>query len=144
MTTNIEELDVFDYKEYLILLNNYKTVKTNMNYIEFDKLYNNIKQNSKIFIYKKNNKIVATITVIIEQKFIHNNGKVGHFEDVFVSSEYRNLGIGKQLIEYAKMYCKLEKCYKIILNCSADLITYYKLFDFSDFSVQMRYDFEFY
>ena len=43
-------------------------------------------------------KIVGSTTLLIEQKFIHEGGKVGHIEDVVVSKEFEGRGIGLSLI----------------------------------------------
>lgn len=72
-------------------------------------------------------KIIAGLgTIFIEQKIIHQMGKVGHIEDVVVSNEYRGLGIGKILIQYLCEYSKLKGCYKVILNCSDENIAFYE------------------
>ena len=68
--------------------------------------------------------IVGTVTIIKEQKIIHNFGKVGHIEDVVVDQSLRGSGLGKKLIEVAKREC--NDCYKIILNCSDENIEFYK------------------
>ena len=41
-----------------------------------------------IHVAEENGKIIGSTTLFIEQKFIHNGGKVGHIEDVVVSKEY--------------------------------------------------------
>ena len=40
-----------------------------------------------IFVAEKDGMIVGSTTLIIEQKFIHNGGKVGHIEDVVVAKQ---------------------------------------------------------
>ena len=41
-----------------------------------------------INVAEHNGKIVGSTTLLIEQKFIHDGGHVGHIEDVVVSKEY--------------------------------------------------------
>ena len=48
------------------------------------------------------NKVVATGTIYIEYKFIHQVGKVGHIEDMVVDSDYRNKGLGTMIVENLK------------------------------------------
>lgn len=42
----------------------------------------------------KESKIIATGTLVIEKKFTHNTGKVGHIEDVVVDVLYRKQKLG--------------------------------------------------
>ena len=79
--------------------------------------------------------IVGTVTIIKEQKVIHNFGKVGHIEDVVVDKNLRGSGLGKKLIEVAKREC--NDCYKIILNCSDENTDFYKKCGFEKKQNQM-------
>ena len=51
-----------------------------------------------IHVAEINGKIVGSTTLLIEQKFIHDGGKVGHIEDVVVSKEFEGRGIGIKLV----------------------------------------------
>ena len=51
-----------------------------------------------IHVAEENGKIVGSTTLLIEQKFIHNGGRVGHIEDVVVSKEFEGRGIGIKLV----------------------------------------------
>ena len=59
-----------------------------------------IKQNSNqiIQVAIDDKKIVGCITLLIEQKFIHDGGLVGHIEDVVVRKDYEGKGIGMMLV----------------------------------------------
>lgn len=72
------------------------------------------------------NKIVGTITTMIEHKIIHNMGFVCHIEDVVVDEKYRGYGLGKLLLETAIQYAKENKCYKTILDCSDNNVGFYE------------------
>ncbi len=52
--------------------------------------YQDIKKNPNHFIYvvvdKDKDKVVGTATLLIEPKFIHNLGYIGHIEDVVLPS----------------------------------------------------------
>ena len=74
--------------------------------------------NIKIFVAIKNTDIVGSITAIIEQKFIHNGGRICHIEDVVTRKGFEKLGIGSILVEKVLELAIQEKCYKVILNCS--------------------------
>jgi len=72
------------------------------------------------------NKIVGSGTIIIENKIIHNFGKVGHIEDVVIDSNYRGYGLGKIIVNYLIDYAKLNNCYKVILMASDENVEFYK------------------
>lgn len=92
----------------------------------FSTFINNLSKNHIVKIIRdlETLNIVATITVFIEDKIIHNFGKVGHIEDVVVDESMRGFGMGKKLIEIAKEECK--ECYKIILDCSDENKKFYE------------------
>ena len=50
--------------------------------------------NHIIHVAIDDNKIVGSTTLLIEQKFIHEGGLVGHIEDVVVRKNYEGKGIG--------------------------------------------------
>jgi glucosamine-phosphate N-acetyltransferase len=95
---------------------------------------------SNIYVAYTNNKIVGTITLLVEPKIIHNAGKVGHIEDVVVHTKYRKKGIGKLLIDHVKIVAKEKECYKIILDCDEHNIGFYEKSGFKTKGVCMRFD----
>jgi len=97
------------------------------------------KNGKNIFVIEESNKIIATITLIIEEKLIHNCGKVLHIEDVVVDKLHRKNGTGKKLLEFATQYAKDNNCYKIILDCSEDVKKFYESVGFSCKNLQMSY-----
>jgi len=107
-----------------------------------EKIFSIIKsgQNQKIFVAILEDKVVASTTLIIEQKFIHDGGLVGHIEDVVVSKEYQGKGIGKELIIQVLDYAKKNNCYKTILDCSDDVKSFYERIGFKRHSNCMRFD----
>lgn len=82
-------------------------------------------------------RIIGCGTIIIEPKFIHNCGYVGHIEDVCISSEYQGKGYGQTIIQHLIDISKLYKCYKIILDCNKENIQFYKKCGFSENQTQM-------
>ena len=101
-----------------------------------------IKQNSNHIIHVAidNNKIVASTTLLIEQKFIHDGGLVGHIEDVVVRKEYEGKGIGIKLVMSMLERAKEKNCYKTILDCKDDVKQFYERIGFKRESNGMRYD----
>ncbi|MGC1932860.1 MAG: GNAT family N-acetyltransferase [Candidatus Nitrosopolaris sp.] len=96
----------------------------------------------KIFVaVKKDGEIVGSNTLLIEQKFIHNGGKVGHIEDVATKKGYEGMGIGTALVGRSLRFARQMKCYKVILDCSEENVPFYKKIGFKEYEVSMRYDF---
>ena len=101
-----------------------------------------IKQNPNHIIYVAidNKKIVGSTTLLIEQKFIHDGGLVGHIEDVVVRKDYEGQGIGMNLVNSLLDVAKQRKCYKTILNCEDSLKPFYEKIGFKKATNEMRYD----
>ena len=77
------------------------------------------------------------ITLLHEQKLIHNGLKIVHIEDLVVDKEYKNRGIGRDLINYCLEKISKEEYYKIILDCSEELERFYNKFGFEKKNIQM-------
>ncbi len=101
-----------------------------------------IKQNPNqiIQVAIDDKKIVGCITLLIEQKFIHDGGLVGHIEDVVVRKDYEGKGIGMKLVTSMLEYAKRKNCYKTILDCKDDIKQFYERIGFKHESNGMRYD----
>jgi len=84
-------------------------------------------------------RIIGTITVLIEQKLIHNFGLVCHIEDVVVDAQYRKQGLGETLIKEAIQIADTHKCYKTILDCSESNIEFYTKCGFLKKEICMRH-----
>ena len=78
-----------------------------------------------IYVAEVDGKIVGSTTLLIEQKFIHEGGKVGHIEDVVVSKEFEGRGIGMKLVVSLLEKAEAMNCYKTILDCKKELIPFY-------------------
>ena len=101
-----------------------------------------IKQNPNHIIHVAidNKKIVGSTTLLIEQKFIHDGGLVGHIEDVVVRKDYEGKGIGIKLVTSLLERAKEKNCYKTILDCKDDVKQFYERIGFKRESNGMRYD----
>ena len=101
-----------------------------------------IKQNPNHIIHVaiENKKIVGSTTLLIEQKFIHGGGLVGHIEDVVVRKDYEGKGIGMKLVISLLDVAKQRRCYKTILNCEDSLKQFYEKIGFKKTTNEMRYD----
>ncbi len=97
-------------------------------------------QNHVIMVADLDGQIVGSITLLIEPKFIHQGGLVGHIEDVVVRSELQGKGIGEQLVNAALEYAKNHGCYKTILDCDDNVKPFYEKIGFKRNSNAMRFD----
>ena len=130
----IRKLEHNDYSiGYLEVLNQLSEVnKKLISENEFNIFLDELPSNHHIFVIYDNhkNKIVGSGTIIIENKIIHNFGKVGHIEDIVVDSNYRNYGLGKLIVKYLIDYAKVKNCYKVILTSADTNLEFYKKIGF--------------
>lgn len=97
-------------------------------------------QNSHIFIAVIGQEIVGTVMLLIEQKFIHGQGLVGHIEDVATRKGHEGKGIGKKVMNFAIEYAKKNGCFKMILDCKEHNVKFYEKFGFYTHELMMRLD----
>lgn len=137
----IRKIELNDYnKGYLDVVSQLSIV--NSDDITFEKFINYIDtlhDKHMIYVIEKENHIISTITIIIEDKIIHTMGRVMHIEDVVVDKNYRGEGLGKMLLDYVISIAEREKCYKIILNCSEENRGFYEKCDFTHKNIQMSH-----
>ena len=85
----------------------FKKINTNPDYI--------------IAVAEIDGKIVGSTTLLIESKFIHNGGLVGHIEDVVVDKNHQGQKIGEKIMKFLLEISKKRGCYKTILDCTDDV-----------------------
>ena len=135
----IRKLEKRDFKEYILLINKFRSIGLDITKEQFETIYDTIFLNSIIFVLEVDDIIVATTTLIIEQKFIHKLSKYGHIEDVIVNNEHRRKGYGKTIIKHVVDYCKKNNFYKITLTCKQELIPFYEKNNFEVYQYHMSY-----
>ncbi len=92
-----------------------------------------------IFVMVDKSRVIATATLIIDQKLL-NSKRVARIEEVAVVEEKRGLGLGKEIVTFLTNEAKLRGCYKVILNCSDENIEFYEKCGFYKSSNTMRYE----
>ncbi|KAJ3013227.1 UNVERIFIED_CONTAM: N-acetyltransferase [Siphonaria sp. JEL0065] len=60
----------------------------------------------------KNSKIIGAGTILVERKFVHGCGLVGHIEDIVTAESARGLNLGRLIIETLKYIGLKTGCYK--------------------------------
>lgn len=94
----------------------------------------------EVFVAESDGRVVGSLTLLIEEKFIHGGGLAGHIEDVAVDGRARGRGAGRMLVERALREAEARGCYKTVLDCSEDLAGFYEKLGFSRRGVCMRVD----
>lgn len=133
----IRKLEKNDFIDYIKLINQLRPIGENVSYEKYIEIYNNIFTNNFIFVAEHGKKLVGSITLLTEQKFIHNFSKYGRIEDVVVDSNYRNQNIGKKLVEYVIEFSKKEHFFKITLTCKQNLAYFYEKNNFEIYDIHM-------
>ena len=102
-------LNIENYNQIINLYNNLKLIDKNILIFEkFENIIKNIPHNHNILLYINNiNNIIGGITLIIEQKIIHDGKCVGHIEDFVVLEhiEKRNRRLPMQRV---KIMCEIQ------------------------------------
>lgn len=85
-------------------------------------------------------RVAGTASLIVEKKYIHAGGLVGHIEDVAVHRDHWRKGIGTQLVDRLTSLAEELKCYKVILNCVDPLTPFYEKLGFRRHDSGLRCD----
>ncbi len=93
-----------------------------------------------IVVAELDGKIVGTTTLLIEPKFIHGGGLVGHIEDVVVDKNFEGQKIGEKIMKYLLEFAKNRGCYKTILDCTDDVKPFYEKLGFKHIANELRFD----
>jgi len=104
----------------------------------FDKIENN--PDHIIVVALIDGKIVGAATLLLESKFIHDGGIVGHIEDVVVDKNFQGQKIGEKIIRYLLEFAKTKGCYKTILDCVDDVKPFYEKLGFKHNANALRFD----
>jgi len=133
----IRKLKKSEYKEYISLIEEFRSIGLCINKEKFEEVYDNIFKNSIIYVMIVSDKIIGSATLIIEQKFIHKLAKYGHIEDVIIKNEYRRQNYGTIIVNHIVDYCKKNNFFKMTLTCKEELIPFYKKNDFEVYKIHM-------
>jgi glucosamine-phosphate N-acetyltransferase len=103
---------------------------------DFEKRFDQMKQAANTYFIcvvedVQKQKIVASLTLVYEQKFIRHTGSRGRFEDMVVDVEYRGKKLSKLLLDVLVQISQILGCYKISLECKDHLKKHYEQFGFA-------------
>ena len=107
-----------------------------------EKIFEKINSNPDhiIVVAELDGKIVGSTTLLIEPKFIHKGGLVGHIEDVVVDKNFQGQKIGEKIMKYLLEFAKNRGCYKTILDCTDDVKPFYEKLGFKQIANELRFD----
>lgn len=130
-------LSIHHYAVFIALLNEFRS--THLSFSQFQDLLSAISTSQIILLFdKQTNQLIGTGTLLIEQKFIHDGGKVAHIEDIVIAKKYRGQHFGMILVEELIARSKNEGCYKAILNCHPEFTNFYEKCGFSKNNLEMQ------
>ena len=138
----IRELQKKDLQNgFLTTLDSLKQT-SNMDKNKAEEVFETINSNPNhiIVIAELDGKIVGTTTLLIEPKFIHDGGLVGHIEDVVVEKKFQGQKIGNEIVKFLLEVAKNRGCYKTILNCTDDVKEFYEKNGFKHTANELRFD----
>ncbi len=107
-----------------------------------DEIFEKINSNPDhiVAIAELDGKIVGSTTLLIEPKFIHKGGLVGHIEDVVVDKNFQGQKIGEKIMIYLLEFAKNRGCYKTILDSTDDVKPFYEKLGFKHIANELRFD----
>ena len=123
-----------DYKRYKKLIN------SNITQDYFNHFIINILNKNHIIIVLEDiaGNLIGTGTLLIEKKLTYGGCKMGHIENVLISTYSRGKGHGEQMVKYLLNLAKTKSCYRVDLNCHTELEKFYKKNNFTKNNISMH------
>jgi len=122
----IRNLNNKDYKKYVALINSNISKE---NFIDF--LNNVLGKLHIIYILETDDNIIGTGTLFIEKKLTYDGCNMGHIENILIDKNHRGNGYGEKIVKNLLEYAKINKCYRIDLNCTKELESFYNKNNFN-------------
>lgn len=88
----------------------------------------------------ENDRVIGTASLILEHKFLHRGGTIGHIEDVAVHPSAGGRGIGSAVVKFLVDLARESGCYKVILSCTDQNVGFYTKIGFRRHDNGMRID----
>ncbi|KAK4991262.1 Glucosamine-phosphate N-acetyltransferase-like protein [Elasticomyces elasticus] len=95
-----------------------------------------------LIILNGEGRIVGTGALVVERKFIHNLGLVGHIEDIAVTKDQQGKKLGLRIIQALDYVAEQVGCYKTILDCSEANEGFYVKCGFKRAGLEMAHYYE--
>ena len=88
----------------------------------------------------ESNQVIATASLILEHKFLHRGGTIGHIEDVATHPDHQGKGAGSAVVRALVELARQSGCYKVILSCNDQNLAFYSKVGFHRHDNGMRID----
>ena len=112
-----------------------------INEISEDTLKNFLSNDNYLYVVEsENGEIIGCANLHIQKKLIRDGGVAGFVEEVVIREKYRNNNLGTLLIQKIIGKSKELNCYKIVLSCFPERISFYERNGFFKESINMRYN----
>lgn len=142
---NKDKQFIFRYLNFNDIDVNYFKLLNQLTDVDFDNItedknmafFKKLNDSHMIIVIEHENEIIGSGTILIEEKLIRSYGRVSHIEDIVIDNEYRNYGLGKELLNTLIDISKDKGCYKCILDCKDELEDFYKKCNFKRKGSQM-------
>lgn len=113
----------------------------------FDARFKQLQSQSDLFrliVLEKEStgRIVASGTLLVEPKFIHECGFTGHIEDIVVDPTERGRSFGRVIVQQLTHMARKVGCYKVILDCDDENEGFYAKCGFAKKDIQMAIYFD--
>ncbi len=95
-------------------------------------------KNNHNLVAVEGEEVIGTITLHTQRKLIRDGGISGFIEDLAVKEKYRGNKVGSMLVKAALRKAKEIGCYKVILTCFDERISFYEREGFFKESNTMR------
>ncbi|KAJ2803847.1 Glucosamine-phosphate N-acetyltransferase-like protein [Coemansia guatemalensis] len=137
----IRPLELTDYhKGYLECLSNL-TVVGNVTEQMFGESFEEMQRTGCYFVVVVEDlalkKVVASGTLVVEQKILRGCGRVGHIEDIVVAKGQQGKRFGFTIVKQLQEIANATGCYKSILDCDAANAPFYEKCGMENKGVQM-------
>lgn len=97
-----------------------------------------ISNNAPNAFFSKISVCVGMGTLVLMRKISHEGKFMGLIEDVVVDSQYRNQGIGREIINELTRIAKEKGAYKVVLRCDDENEPFYEKLGFNKHKSLMR------
>lgn len=82
-----------------------------------------------LYIAKLENEIIGSFALLIMDNLAHFGTPSAIVEDVVVGQKFQNLGIGHQMMLFAKQKAKEKGCYKMILSSNQNRTAAHRFYE---------------
>uniref|UniRef100_A0A6B2G3Z6 Glucosamine 6-phosphate N-acetyltransferase n=1 Tax=Myxobolus squamalis TaxID=59785 RepID=A0A6B2G3Z6_MYXSQ len=121
----VRPLSSDDFEKGYIELLGHLTVTGDINKTKYNERFNQMKSQSGYFIIviedTSTSKIIASSSLIVEMKFIHDCLNRGRVEDVVVHPDYRCQKLAFLLLKIIVKLAKQQNCYKLTLDARKEV-----------------------